>query len=367
MVGSVFAIPREDSKGVHHVAGSPSSGIAPRDRTALPLGRFIAGPENALAKLAASSVGDQWVRFNPLFISGPAGFGKTHLLHCLLAASQVAYADLRSLWLTGADYARAIANGIDIDSLDEVRDAHRSVDLLMLDGLHELAAKTHAQQELIHTLDYLVASDCQVVITSLSALDELDALLPTLSSRLSRGLQIPIVPPTATTRSVILNELAQQNDVVIPTEVSQRLTSDARRQRSKPLLVHDLCAAITELRCLNTHDGDCPPSAVERIVSRTDSVREVTAKDINKRVAKYFNVTVRELTGDSRRKTVVRARALSVYLIRTLVGSSFQTIGRNLGGRDHSTVMHAFGRAKEWLDDDVGFARAATALGVEFD
>lgn len=372
MVGSVFAIPRKTSNGRNPVArvqehSSRGNGIAPRDRVAMPLAHFIAGPENALAELAAASVTDQWVRFNPLLISGSAGVGKTHLVHCLLEASQSVYPDLRCLWLTGADYARAIANGIDVDSISDVRAAHRGVDLLILDGLHELATKPLAQQELVHTIDHLLELEGQVIVTSRFALDEISALLPALVSRLSGGLHIPIVPPAAATRGVILAELARQNDVVIPPQVSQRLTTASNRPRSKPLLVQDLAAAIAELRCFSEKTTDKVVSAVDRIVSRTDSVLEVTAKDINKRVAKYFNVTVRELTGTSRRKTVVRARALSVYLIRTLVGSSFQAIGQNLGGRDHSTAMHAFHRAQEWLDSDPGFARAAAEVGVAFE
>ncbi|MBI2478723.1 MAG: ATP-binding protein [Planctomycetia bacterium] len=334
---------------------------------AVPLPHFIAGPENALIALAATSVTDQWARFNPLLISGAAGVGKTHLLHCLLEASQIVYPDLRSLWLTGADYARAIANGIDVDSIGDVRTAHRSVDLLILDGLHELAAKPLAQQELVHTIDFLLEQQGQIIVTSRTALDEINALLPTLASRLSSGLQIPIVPPAEATRGVILAELAHQNDVVIPLQVSQRLTTASSRRRSKPLLVHDLVAAIAELRCFAEQTNEKTPNAVDRIVSRTDSTRDVTAKDINKRVAKYFNVTVRELTSSSRRKTVVRARAVSVYLIRTLVGCSFQIIGQSLGGRDHTTAMHAFHRAQAWLDSDPGFARAAAEVGVAFE
>ncbi len=284
--------------------------------------------------------------------------------HCLVEAARIAFAELRSLRLTGADYARAISNGVDVDSLDDVRTAHRSVDLLVLDGLHELAGKPLAQQELVHTIDCLLERDGQVIISSRTRLDEFNSLLPTLASRLSSGLHIPMVPPAAATRGVILAELAQQNDVVIPPQVSQRLTSDSNRRRTKPLMVHDLAAAIAELRCFTEQANDQATDAVNHIASRTDQVREVTAKDINKQVAKYFSVTVRELTGNSRRKTVVRARALSVYLIRTLLASSFQVIGQNLGGRDHTTTMHAFQRAKEWLDTDAGFARAAIEVGA---
>lgn len=367
MVGSVFAIPRRNAHGASQVAHSFGTDIAPRHRVTMPLQHFIGGPENSLADLAAVSVTDQWVRFNPLLISGPSGVGKTHLLHCLVEASRIVYPDLRSQLLTGADYARAIANGIDVDSLGDVRNIHRSVDLLILDGLHELAAKPLAQQELIHTIDYLVERDGQVIVSSRPALDEINSLLPTLASRLASGLHVPLVPPTATTRGVILAKLAQQNDVVIPRLVSQRLTSDSSRQRAKPFMVNDLTAAITELRCFSRQADEQATNDIDRSVSRTDHVREMTAKEINKRVAKYFSITVRELTGNSRRKTVVRARALSVYLIRNLIGSSFQVIGQNLGGRDHTTVMHALQRANEWLDSDAGFARAASDLGAAFE
>ena len=364
MVGSVFAIPRTNSDGVSPAARPRSGGVSVRDQVSVPLHQFISGPENALTELAAASVTQQWARFNPLFISGPSGVGKTHLLHCLLKSSLISFADLRSLWLTGADYARAIADGIDVDSIGDVRSLHRSVDLLILDGLHELASKPAAQQELVHTLDALLEQDAQLIITSRSPLDEISSLLPALTSRLSSGLHIPLVPPAAATRGAILDELAKQNDVVIPPQVTQQLTSTPRCKRSKPLMVSDLMAAIVELRCFPTQTGSEPSTAVDRIVSRTDADHDVTAKEINKRVAKYFNVTVRELTGASRRKTVVRARALSVYLIRTSLGFSFQAIGQSLGGRDHTTVMHAFQRATDWLEDDAGFARAVTEVGA---
>lgn len=364
MVGSVFAIPRSNSDGVSLAARSRGSNVAPRDQASAPLRHFIAGPENALAELAAASVTDEWVRFNPLFISGPSGVGKTHLLHCLLESSKSMFADLRSLWLTGADYARAIANGIDVDAIDDVRELHRSVDLLILDGVHELAAKPHAQQELVHTIDAIVEQGGQIIVTSRSPMDDISSMLPALASRIANGLHIPLVPPAATTRRVILDELAKQADVVVPSQVVKRLASDTNQSRSKPLLVSDLMAAIVELRCFPDQSGVDANLAVDRIVSRADAALNVTAKEINKRVAKYFNVTVRELTGASRRKTVVRARALSVYLIRTVLGSSFQVIGQSLGGRDHTTVMHAFQRATQWLDHDAGFARAAMEVGA---
>lgn len=364
MVGSVFAIPRINSDGVSPPARSRSGGISARDQVSTPLPHFIGGPENALLELAAASVTDQWVRFNPLFISGPSGVGKTHLLHGLLKSSQNSFADLRSLSLSGADYARAIADGIDVDSISDVRSLHRSVDLFILDGLQELAFKPAAQQELVHTMDAMIEQDAQVIIASQSPLDEIGSLLPALVSRLSSGLQIPLVPPAAATRGVILDELAKQNAVVVPPQVSQQLTSTPRRKRSKPLMVSDLMAAIVELRCFPTQTGGESSTAVDRIASRTTAAHDVTAKEINKRVAKYFNVTVRELTGASRRKTVVRARALSVYLIRTALGFSFQAIGQSLGGRDHTTVMHAFQRATDWIDDDAGFARAVTEVGA---
>lgn len=367
MVGSVFAIPRSNSHTADRNASVQGSGIALRDRATLPLRHFLAGPENALTKLAAASVTDDWVRFNPLLISGPSGIGKTHLLHCLLKSSRIAFADLRSLWLTGADYARAIANGVDVDSLGDVRNGHRAVDLFILDGLHELATKPLAQQELVHTIDCLFEQDGQVIISSRSPLDEIGSLLPALGSRLSGGLQVPLVPPAAATRGEILAELARHNDVFVPPQISQRLTNDLSRRQSKPLLVSDLAAAIAELRCFSQQATDKTTNAVDRIVARTDQVREVTAKEINRRVAKYFGLTVRELTGNSRRKSVVRARALSAYLIRTLVGSSFQAIGQDLGGRDHSTAMHAFQRADEWLAADAGFARAASEVGAAFE
>ena len=165
MVGSVFAIPRRDSNGASQVAHSIGNGAVPRQRVAMPLEHFIAGPENALVDLVAASVTDQWVRFNPLLISAPSGFGKTHLLHCLVEAARMVYPELHSQWLTGADYARTIADGIDLDSLHDIRSVHRAADLFILDGLHELAAKPLAQLELVHTIDSLVEQNRQLIVS----------------------------------------------------------------------------------------------------------------------------------------------------------------------------------------------------------
>ncbi|MCA9124881.1 MAG: hypothetical protein H6822_09185 [Planctomycetaceae bacterium] len=338
--------------------------VPSRDQESTSLSYFVAGPENALTRIADASVTDQWARFNPLFVTGLAGVGKTRLLQSLLKSSKIAFPDCRSLWLTGADYARTITDGIDVDSLCDVRKLHRSVDLLILDGLHELASKPLAQQELIHTIDALCELDGQVIISSRVPLHELNTLLPELLSRLSHGLHVPLVPPTAVTREVILKELAKQNDVDVPQQIVQRLTSDPNRNQSKPLMVADLIAAVVELRCFAGQGETDSALAVQRIISQCETVHRVTAKEINKRVAKYFNLTLRELTGDSRRKSVVRARALSVYLIRTVLGSSFQAIGESLGGRDHTTSMHAFHRALEWIESDAGFARAAAEIGA---
>ena len=345
MVGSVFTIPQQDLAHANPDSALQDRGPNVPKLDGASLDHFVAGPENALTQLAEASVSDEWQRFNPLFITGAVGLGKTHLLRCLAVAALARNATLTSLQINGADYARAISDAIELDTLSELRVAHRSVNLLMLDGLHELVKKKRAQQELLHTIDVLTRRGGQVVVTSRLTTDKLTSILPGLASRLAAGLHIPLAAPSSATRDVILSKLANQRHVRVPESVRSRLVQDFSSTRS--VSTRDLEFAVAELQRV-------PDGADIEMSPKTHD--DPSTKQIIKLIAKAFSVTVRELTGPSRRKTVVRARAAAVYLIREVLHVSFQNIGRDFSGRDHSTTMHAYNRAGEWLENDAQFA-----------
>lgn len=333
MAERVFAISRS-TNGVSRLPKAHGS-----ESFALPVREFIAGPENLLLTQARATVTLDWGRFNPLFVHGPSGVGKTHLLHCLVDLARETYPRLQQTLVTGADYARAIAEAIDVDSLGDLRDTHCAGDLFVLDGLHQIATKQVTQLELVQLLDDAVQQGLQVIVTSLHSVDRLPGLRAELVSRLSGGLVVPLAMPRIAARESILRHLSELHGMKLSDD---QISAVAR-----------VATTATELRSglqqRSCRGEDAWP--VARHSKPTDTA-------IVKAVAKHFRVTVRELTGASRRQSVVQARAACVYLIRTLLEPSFQRIGLLLGDRDHTTVLHAFRRAEQFLQDDPCFERA---------
>lgn len=311
-------------------------------RSALPLREFIAGPENQLLTQIRASVTSDWGRFNPLFIHGVSGIGKTHLLHCLRQESRRIYPELKDAFVTGADYARAIAEAIDVDCLDELRAKHRTVDLFILDGLHQLETKKVAQHELLRLLDFATEKNLQVIVTSLLPLDQLAGLQAELRSRLSGGLVFPLAPPQRETRIAILRRLALSSEIALSDEDLQQLAAGAQHVVTT---VTDLQATIQRRSCQSME------------LSEATRRPELTGRLLLKAVAKQFRVSVRDMTGASRRQAVVRARAACVQLARTLLDMSYQQIGKLLGNRDHTTMMNALRRSDQFMRDDPCFKR----------
>ena len=345
MAEKVFSIP-QSTNGVSRLPQARQS-----ERSALPLREFVAGPENQLLTQAQLTVTSDWVRFNPLFIHGASGVGKTHLLYCLLAAARQTYPRLNDLLLTGGDYARAVAEAIDLDSLDELREKHCATDLIVIDGLHQLASKTAAQHELIRTLDYATSQDLQVIVTSLRGLDETAGLHSELISRLSSGLVLPLAPPEAEAREVILRRLAASREITLADHELQEIV---KRPTLGITTVTDLLSALNQHSCFEK-----PAHKQSRQTAPGDVL---TIKMIVKSTAKNFRMKVRDLTGSSRRRSAILARAACVYLARTLLDLSFQKIGQQLGNRDHTTVLHSLRRAELLLVEDPCFQRAVQEI-----
>lgn len=342
MTEKVFAL-SSSTTGVSSLSEARRIGHgAPRLR------EFIAGSENQLLTQLRASVTSDWGRFNPLLVNGISGTGKTHLLHCLHQDARETYSELRTVFITGADYARAIADAIDVDSLDELRDKHCAADLFILDGLHQLETKSAAQRELIRLLDFAVQHQLVVMIASLNSLDQLSGLRAELTSRLFGGLVVPLSPPQHATQLAILQRLAASMDASLSDQDLIQLVDDA------PLgvtTVTDLQAAIQRL----LH----PPRGEQSGHLRR---KELTGKLLLKTVAKQFQVSGRDLTGASRRLAVVKARAACVYLGRSLMTLSFQKLGELLGNRDHSTMMNALRRSAQFMEDDPCFKRTVLEI-----
>lgn len=358
MVSATFAIPQSSSGVTHH------PGKAQQGAVGLALRQYVYGPENLLLHEALATVTTDWGRFNPLVITGASGFGKTLLLAGLATAAKDFQPVLNVQQFTGADYVRAVTHAIDVDSIGDLRSRHRGVDLFVVDGLQELADKTAAQWEFLHTLDALADRNAQVIISTRGGWEQPCALLPGLISRLSAGLVIPLHSPRPETLSEIGQRLITDLSLGQGEQILARILNRVDSRNSPCRNVPELQAALKQAALLSeptllSHDD----ASVSRLNEdpKLTSV-ETTTKAIVLRVAKYFHVTLRDLTGSSRRKTVVQARCMVTYLLRKRLQLSFSKIGRQLGGRDHTTIMNSYERAGSLLKQDPAFQHATADL-----
>jgi len=305
--------------------------------------RFVGGPENALVRAAVQAFPESFdhpgrsvPRYNPMVLYGPSGTGKSFLARGMTAAwLQRRPADPR-IATTGADFARAYATAVDVDDLDGFRQRHASARLFVLDDLGQLIGKHPAQGALVRILDLLLEQDAAVVVTSAQLPATTRQLLPALTSRLSSGLTVPLVPPGPATRYALFELLAEARQVTLTPAAARELADRL------PTVVPRLLGIFLELEFLAGHrQSAISEPLVHAYLARLGAGRTVTLAAIKQHVARRFQLTVNELNGPSRRQTVVQARAAAMYLCRELTSASLLTIGRHFGGRDHTTVLHA--------------------------
>lgn len=334
VVTGVFSIPLDAPRAALH----NSNGDGPR----LPLREFISGNENALARVAAEDLltGD---RYNPLVFCGEPGTGKSHLCRGLAARWRRQHPKAKVRVIHGADFARRYAAAVEADDVDEFRRKFRKLDLLLLENLTELASKPSAQQELIVTLDHLLAEDRRVLVTSTKLPAQIGKLSPALASRLSAGLIVPLTRPAAKPRRAILQRLAAAHKIEFT-------------QAALDTLVRQLDATVPELNhvvvTLAAQGPKIDANAVHNYLADGETASRPTLRTITSRVARYFKLKSSDLKGPTRRQAVVRARGVAMLLARQLTGKSLEEVGRHYGGRDHTTVLHACRKTESLLEDD---------------
>lgn len=340
----VFSIPLGAGAGKLH-------GTALRGKPTRPavLDEFIAGPENRLAAVAVKAVfEDQAERVTPLVFYGPSGCGKTHLARGLAEWWERHHPIAYVVTLTGAEFAQQYANAVEQDRIDPWRTKLRSAEMLVIDDLVGLAGKRGAQQELQQTFDELSAKDAIVIITTQSLPHALAGLSDTLRSRLTSGLSVPVSIPGAATRQAIVERYAAARDM----SLSKRLVQSLVENLNVPAPV--LLGALMELELAVQTDGK--PLDAERIrqylVGHDRKQTPVTIRDIATVSAKYFNLKLAELKSASRRKAVVTARNMAVWLARHLTNQSLEEIGDYFGGRDHTTILHGFRKTDKLVKTD---------------
>ncbi|HEX5445862.1 MAG TPA: DnaA/Hda family protein, partial [Pirellulales bacterium] len=332
---------------------------------------FVAGPENLLAlsiiqrllegeppaantaEFAAPTNGHpRTSSISPLVFYGVPGTGKSHLAQGLAAEWQRLHLDQRVVCVTAADFARQYAQAVEDRTINRWRSVYREADLLVLEDLTTLATKPAAQTEWLHTLDAVADRLGLVVITSRLAPYEMNGLSAGLQSRLSAGLCIGLSPPEAAARRAIVARLVADRELRI-TDSAARLLAD-----SLPVTVPELAGAVAGLAFAAEQAGKRGVAAtineqsVRELLAGGDHRRAPTLQHIARQTARYFTLHVAELKSPSRRRTVVMARDVAMYLARQLSGKSLKQIGQFFGGRDHTTVLHGCRKTESLMQTD---------------
>lgn len=352
----VFSIPLYD--GVSGRAG-------PRLRSAAgPLSEFIAGPENAALNVAVQAILERNRRFHPICFYGSSGLGKTHLVRGLVhrlngaASRNREPAEPIAKSMPGADFARAITDAMQTDSLDELRQSFASLQVFALDNLDELKTKPHAQQELCTLTDIFAARGAMLIVTSRGAPAESSEYSPALLSRLAAGLILPIERPSEPTCRAYLARLVGH--------IGESLTEFEIEQLAK-LCVNQPTGRIDTILArygnfVLAADIDDPERRLAQFLEEDDQADpDPTMKQIAAQTARLFQVTQRDLCGPTRRQAVVKARGVAMFVARKLIGESLGSIGRYFG-RDHTTVMHACKRTESLIEQDAFVAETVDRL-----
>ncbi len=301
---------------------------------------FVIGPSNRFAHAAALSVAERpGASYNPLFIYGSAGLGKTHLLRAIEHYVNDVYPDLRVLYISTEQFLNEFVDAIRNSSNNEFKRRYRQIDVLLVDDIQFIAGKDGLQEEFFHTFNELYGSGRQIVLSSDRPPDAIPTLEDRLRSRFMMGLLTDIQPPDVETRMAILHKKADRDGYFIPTEVSEFIATNITSN------IRELEGALTKVTAyanLNRQPmtRDLAEQTLRDFIADRQP-RPITADMILEATSEQFNFDLAELIGKSRRRPLVEARQIAMYVTRELTDLSFPLIASAFGGRDHTTVMHA--------------------------
>jgi chromosomal replication initiator protein len=336
-------------------------GIAPSAAPKYSFENFIVGPSNRFAYAAAMAVAEQpGKHYNPLFIYGPAGLGKTHLLHSVAAQSREINPGLVMRYVTSEDFFNDFVDGIRRKRMDEFKNRYRRIDILLLDDVQFFEGKEQILEEFFHTFNTLHQAGSQLVITSDRHPRHLSTLEDRLRSRFEWGLLTDIQPPDVETRLAILHKNAEFAPRQVPEAVLEFIAAHV------PNNIRELEGALTRITAYAALTQqeitlDMATDVLQDLIPSA-SQRTLHPEEIIGATAAATGLSPADLIGPSRRQPLVRARQTAMYLCRELTDLSLPKIGRAFGGRDHTTVMHALDRVKSLMIEDKAIFDQVTAL-----
>ena len=311
---------------------------------------FVSGSSNQFAYAAAMAVANNpATTYNPLFIYGGVGLGKTHLVNAIGNAILKKSPEMRICYYTSEKFMNELINSLRYNRMDEFRNKFRSMDVILIDDIQFIAGKERTQEEFFHTFNALYESHKQIIVTSDKFPKDIPGLEERLRSRFEWGLIADIQPPDVETKLAILKMKAEQNSIRLPEEVAL-------------FLANSICGNVRELEGYLIRIGafasltstpvslDMARDVLKDILVERN--KELTVEEILKRVSSHYNIKISDIKSPKRLKAVVLPRQIAMYLSRQLTSSSYPEIGERFGGKDHSTIIHAIRKIEKLIEED---------------
>ncbi|MEW8164793.1 MAG: chromosomal replication initiator protein DnaA [Candidatus Thiodiazotropha endolucinida] len=311
---------------------------------------FVEGKSNQIARAASMQIGENPGKaYNPLFIYGGVGLGKTHLMHAVGNMMLKKNPQARVVYLHSERFVAEMVKALQHNTIEQFKKHYRSVNALLIDDIQFFAGKERSQEEFFHTFNALFESQQQIILSSDRFPKEVSGLEERLKSRFGWGLTVAIEPPDLETRVAILQSKALHLNVELPNEVAFFM---GKRIRSN---IRELEGALRRVIANATFTGreinlDFAKNALRDMLAAHD--KQITIENIQKTVAEYFQIRTSDLTSSKRSRSIARPRQIAMTLAKELTNHSLPEIGNAFGGRDHTTVIHANRKVKELRESD---------------
>lgn len=322
---------------------------------------FVVGKENEFAHAAALAIANNPANaYNPFFLYGHSGLGKTHLINAIAHKIREKNPDTVIMYVKGDEFTSELIDAIQYNTQRQFKNKYRRADILLVDDVQFISGRKSIQEEFFHTFDSLYENNRQVILTSDRPPKELLTLEERLQSRFAWGLIADIQPPEYETRVAIIKRKAVLYNLNIPDEVVELIASKIKTN------VRELEGTVKKLKAFNSLWGQTPTIALAKdameAVIKENTIAAVTPAAVIDQVSRYFNITVEDIKSDKRRSDIVFARQMAMHIIRETTGLSLPEIGREMGGKNHTTVLYSIRRLEESMKQDPKTAKISAEL-----
>ncbi|HEY5497283.1 MAG TPA: chromosomal replication initiator protein DnaA [Syntrophales bacterium] len=323
--------------------------------------RFVIGASNQFAHAASVAVAEQPAKtYNPLFIYGGVGLGKTHLLNAIGLHTLTTNPDMNVVYVSAEAFMNELINCIRFDKMPKFREKYRNIGCLLIDDIQFIAGKDRTQEEFFHTFNSLHDSGKQIVVTSDKFPKEIPNLESRLRSRFEWGLIADIQPPEIETKVAIIEKKAQENNISLPANVAYYIASNAESniREMEGFLLRTVAYASLKHREI---DMELVRDVLKHVIS-TNSRQEVSIDNIIKVVGAKLDVKTSDIKSRKKNKNIVAARQICMYLARKLTNFSFPDIGDKIANRDHSTVIYSCNKVEKLIETDMKMEKIVADL-----